>query len=119
VTDHISLTGLQVLAKHGVLASEKENEQLFVVDVDLRLDLADAGDSDDLTATVDYGALAERIHHLVSGESHSLIETVAERVAAEVLSEGRVETVRVTVHKPNAPIERHFSDVSVTLERSR
>lgn len=119
MTDHISLTGLEVLAKHGVLASEKENEQLFVVDVDLRLDLAEAGDTDDLTATVDYGALAERIHRLVSDESHSLIEAVAERVAAEVLSNGRVETVRVTVHKPNAPIESHFADVSVTLERSR
>jgi len=119
VTDHISLTGLQVLAKHGVLASEKENEQLFVVDVDLGLDLAEAGDSDDLSATVDYGVLAERIHHVVSDESHDLIETIAESVAAEVLSDGRIETVRVTVHKPNAPIDRTFEDVSVTLERSR
>jgi dihydroneopterin aldolase len=119
VTDHISLTGLEVLAKHGVLASEKENEQLFIVDIDLGLDLAEAGDSDDLRATVDYGALAESIHRVVSDESHALIETVAERVAAEVLSDGRVETVRVTVHKPNAPIERSFADVSITLERSR
>ena len=119
MTDHISLTGLEVLARHGVLASEKDNEQLFVIDVDLSIDLAVAGDSDDLAATVDYGALAESIHRLVSDESHSLIETVAARIAAQVLADHRVETVQVTVHKPNAPIERHFSDVSVTLERSR
>lgn len=119
MTDRISLTGLQVFAKHGVLESEKASEQLFVVDLDLSLDLEDAGTRDDLSATVDYGELAERIHGLVSGESHSLIETVAARVAAEVLSDSRIDSVRVTIHKPDAPIAREFTDVSVTLERSR
>lgn len=119
MTDHISLTGLEVRARHGVLDSERATDQLFVIDLDVVLDLGPAGNSDELAATLDYGALAQRIHGLVSGESHSLIETVASRIATEVLADQRVDAVRVTVHKPKAPIAETFADVSVTLERSR
>jgi dihydroneopterin aldolase len=48
-----------------------------------------------------------------------LIETLAERIAGVVLAHPPVEAVRVTVHKPNAPIEVPFSDVAVTIERER
>jgi dihydroneopterin aldolase len=48
-----------------------------------------------------------------------LIETVAERVAEVALGFERVESVRVTVHKPQAPITVPFDDVRVVIERSR
>jgi dihydroneopterin aldolase len=48
-----------------------------------------------------------------------LIETVADRVARQVLGDTRVERVMVTVHKPDAPIPLGFDDVAVTIDRSR
>ena len=82
-------------------------------------DLAPAGTSDDLSDTVDYGALAEAAAAVVEGPPRSLIEAVAADVAAVVLDDPRIRTVEVVLHKPQAPIARPFDDVAVHLTRSR
>jgi 7,8-dihydroneopterin aldolase/epimerase/oxygenase len=119
VTDRIELKGIEVLARHGVLEHEKQEPQIFRIDLTLYLDLATAGASDDLSDTVDYGKLAQITHDLVQGESHDLIEAVANQIATVVLAESRVERVTVTVHKPEAPIPLTFEDVAVTIDRTR
>lgn len=119
MTDSITIAGIEVFAYHGVLAKEKNKGQLFLVDVELRLDLSAAGDSDDLAETVDYGLLAQQIHDLVASERWDLIERVAARVAETVLEDVRVREVVATVHKPGAPIAVGFSDVSVTVRRGQ
>lgn len=119
MSDEIRLTGLEVFAHHGVLPEEREQGQLFYVDVALTLDLSLAGQSDDLRHTVHYGELAEAIRTRVAGERWDLIERVADRVAEMVLEDTRVESVTVVVHKPSAPIPIPFRDVSVTIQRSR
>ena len=115
----IGLHGIEVRARHGVLESEKQNDQLFRIDVVLTLDIAGAVGDDDLGQTVDYGSLADSISQLVSTESHDLIETLAARIAEHVLDDERIEHVVVTVHKPEAPIDVPFSDVTVTIELHR
>jgi 7,8-dihydroneopterin aldolase/epimerase/oxygenase len=119
VTDRIELTGIEVVARHGVLEHEKQEPQVFLIDLTLYLDLSTAGASDDLADTVDYGRLAQVAHDLVEGESHDLIESVAQQIATAVLDEPLVDRVTVTVHKPEAPIPLTFSDVAVTVDRSR
>jgi dihydroneopterin aldolase len=117
VGDHIDLAGIEVFAHHGVFPEEREQGQLFVIDVRLGVDLADAGSSDDLEDTVDYGVLVQRINDLVAGERWDLIERVAQRVADTVLEDPRVSIVTVTVHKPGAPLPVKVADVSVTITR--
>jgi len=121
VTDHgcdrIRLTGLRVRGHHGVLAAERRDGQDFVVDVALSLDLRAAGGSDDLADTVDYGALAQALAEVVEGEPLDLLEALAGRLAEVCLSDPRVGSAEVTVHKPAAPLGRAFSDVSVTVVR--
>ncbi|MBA2555363.1 MAG: dihydroneopterin aldolase [Geodermatophilaceae bacterium] len=119
MTDVISLTGLRVRGYHGVYADERRDGQDFVVDVRLELDLATAARSDDVADTVHYGVLAEQLASVVAGDSVDLIETLAERLAAICLSDGRVDAVDVTVHKPGAPIPLAFTDVAVTIRRTR
>jgi 7,8-dihydroneopterin aldolase/epimerase/oxygenase len=119
VTDRIELKGIEVVARHGVLEHEKQEPQVFRIDLTLYLDLSSAGTSDDLADTVDYGKLAQVAHDLVQSESHDLIESVAQQIATAVLDEPLVDRVRVTVHKPEAPIPLTFSDVAVTVDRSR
>jgi dihydroneopterin aldolase len=115
--DEIALTGLLVRGFHGVLLAERAEGQDFLVDAVLRLDTREAAASDDLTATVDYGVLAERLAEVVAGEPVNLIETLAARLAEVCLAESRVVAARITVHKPHAPIPLPFTDVSVTVER--
>lgn len=120
MADRIELRGLEVHARHGVYAHERADGQRFVIDLILSVDLASAGSSDDLAHTVDYGAMATAVHEVVSSERWDLIERVATRVSEVVLGlDGRVQSVVVTVHKPDAPIPLEFEDVAVTVERSR
>lgn len=115
--DRITLSGLEVFAHHGVFDFERVQGQRFVVDAELFVDLKPASEEDNLAHTVHYGELAEAIVAAVSADPVDLIETVAERVAMVSLGFGGVHSVRVTVHKPDAPIQATFSDVSVSIVR--
>ena len=117
MSDRITLTGLRVRGRHGVLPEERRDGQDFVVDAVLHLDLRPAGETDDLTRTVHYGELAERLAAVVAGEPVDLLETLAARLAEVCLAAGAVERVQVTVHKPSAPIPLDVADVSVTVVR--
>lgn len=108
-----------MFARHGVLASEKESGQAFLVDVELRLDLSVAATTDRLEDTVDYGKLAQRIHDVVASERWNLIEKVAGRVAEVGMEDRRVSQINVTIHKPGAPLAVGFGDVAVSLTRTR
>lgn len=119
MTDSITLTGLRVNAHHGVYDWERANGQDFVIDVTVWLDLARAAASDDVAETIHYGELAVEIATAARHNPVDLIETVAERVARVVLAHPTAQRVRVTVHKPQAPIEVPFTDVSVQIERTR
>lgn len=118
-SDSITLTGLRVHANHGVFGFERENGQEFIIDVVAWLDTAAAARGDDLAATVHYGELALKVAAAVERDPVDLIETLAERIAVVVLSFEAVTKTRVSVHKPNAPIEVPFDDVIVTIERTR
>mgnify|MGYP001471826876 CR=1 FL=1 len=119
MSDVITLTGLRAEGRHGVYDFERVRGQEFVVDVALELDLAQAAKSDDVADTVHYGELAKRLVAVVGGAPVNLIETLADRLAAVCLADRRVTAVTVTVHKPQAPIPYGFSDVAVTIRRTR
>lgn len=117
--DTISLTGLRANGHHGVFEHERRDGQVFVIDVTVAVDLDAASMSDDLEKTVHYGQLAEQVVAAVERDPVDLIETVAERVAAVALGFAAANAVRVTVHKPDAPIAVPFADVAVTIVRRR
>lgn len=115
--DRISLTGVKVRGYHGVLASEKEEGQDFYVDALLFTDFGPAAAADDVALTVNYAEVAQLIERVVAGPSLDLIETLVEKLAAEILAAFPLRAVQVTVHKPQAPIPLPFEDVAVTVFR--
>lgn len=114
--DTISLSGIRAVGHHGVFAHERRDGQPFVVDVELRLPVDDV--SDRLENTVNYAEVAQAIEDVIVGEPRDLIETVAGDVVRRCLSFPGVESVKVTVHKPQAPLPQSFADVAVTITRS-
>ncbi|WP_407560205.1 dihydroneopterin aldolase [Streptomyces sp. 184] len=117
--DRVALHGLRARGHHGVFAHERAEGQQFVVDLVLHLDTRPAAAADDLARTVHYGVVAEETVAIVEGEPVDLIETLAERIAAQCLTHAPVRQVEVTVHKPDAPITVPFDDVTITITRSR
>jgi dihydroneopterin aldolase len=120
MTDTIFINGLVVHAHHGVMAHEQAVGQRFVIDLELAVDLAPAGRSDKLADTASYGAIVEIATAAFTRQNYRLVEAAAARVAEAVLSTfPNVATVRVTVHKPHAPIAAIFHDVGVSILRRR
>lgn len=119
MSDRIDLRGIRGFGHHGVLDFERVEGQLFIVDIALELSLAQAATFDDLQQTVDYAEVARIAHGHIVGEPYMLIETLAERIATDLLKFSALEAVEVVVHKPNAPIPLEFDDVTVTIRRTR
>jgi dihydroneopterin aldolase len=117
--DRVALRGLRARGHHGVFPTERDEGQTFVVDLVLGLDTAAAAAGDDLSLTVDYGAVAEQAVAVVQAEPVNLIETLAQRIAEQCLKHEPVREVEVTVHKPQAPITVPFDDVAITVLRRR
>ncbi|WP_323792987.1 dihydroneopterin aldolase [Nocardioides sp.] len=119
MTDELAVLGIECFGHHGVFDFEKRDGQTFVVDLVLGLDTARAAQSDDLRDTLDYGTLVNSVKAAVESEPVDLIETLAQRIASVCLTDGRVEWARVSVHKPDAPIEATFADVTLTITRTQ
>jgi 7,8-dihydroneopterin aldolase/epimerase/oxygenase len=120
--DRIELRGLRVFGYHGVLDSERQEGQEFLIDAVLWLDTAPAADTDDLSLTVNYAALADRLVAIAAGPPVRLIETLAQRLADAALADAALggplaREVEITVHKPQAPVGYPVHDVSVTIRR--
>lgn len=118
-TDRLAVHGVEAFGHHGVFDFERREGQLFKVDLVLGMDTRPAAASDDLQDTVDYGTLVAAVKRAVETDPVDLIETLAQRIADVCLTDSRVQWTEVTVHKPDAPIEATFSDVALTIHRSR
>ena len=117
MSDELTLLGLECWGHHGVFEHERREGQKFLVDLVLGLDTRTAAADDDLSRTVDYGSLAMAVKAAVETDPVDLIETLAQRIADVCLADARVQWVRVTVHKPDAPIDTAFADVALTIHR--
>ncbi|HET7191523.1 MAG TPA: dihydroneopterin aldolase [Pseudolabrys sp.] len=120
MSDRIFIKDLALHAYHGVMAHEAKVGQTFTIDLDLEIDLAAAARSDKVVDTVSYDKVVNCASEAFCARRYRLIEAAAGRVADAILAGfSRVRSVRVTIHKPHAPIAATFNDVGVTLVRSR
>lgn len=109
---------MEFFGHHGDLEAERELGSRIYVDVEIRLDVSIAGESDRLEDTLDYVRCFEVVRAVVEGSQHRLLEAVAERIAAALLREPRAQRVRVRVAK-QPPLRGGISRVAVVVERTR
>jgi 7,8-dihydroneopterin aldolase/epimerase/oxygenase len=121
VTDRIELRGLRLLAVVGALPEEHDRAQPLEVDLDVEVDLAAAGSSDQLGDTVDYGALCELVERTVADGGHvALLEHLAERLARALLAaDGRIDAVTLSVRKTRPPVPQDLATSGVRITRRR
>ncbi|MBI4737887.1 MAG: dihydroneopterin aldolase [candidate division NC10 bacterium] len=115
--DRILLHGIQFHGHHGVREEERKLGQRFVVDVDLSLDLAAAGQRDELAASVDYEQVYALVVEVGTREQFRLLEALAERLASIILDRFPVRQVTVRATKPSPPIPGVLGSVSVEITR--
>ena len=120
MTDTIFITGLVIHARHGVMDHETEVGQRFVIDLELFTDLSESSLTDRLVDTVSYSNVVATATAAFKNTNYKLLERAAGAVADAILAAfSRIRSVKVTVHKPHAPIAAIFDDVGVVLTRAR
>ena len=118
--DKILLNGMEFYGYHGCGEEERRRGQIFTVDAEMSVDLSRSGKSDNLNDTVNYAAVIDEIKQIVTGEPKILIESVAEEIAAVLLNKfPLIESVKIVVSKPAAPIIGTFKSAAVSIVRSR
>lgn len=120
MSDSVFINGLALHAYHGVMPHEGKVGQGFIIDLVLGIELANAAKSDKLADTVGYDVVADVVSRAFTAKRYRLVEAAAGAVADAILqSFPRVDSVRITVRKPHAPVAAIFTDVGVILTRSR
>jgi len=115
--DKVCISGLQIDTVIGVFEWERKVRQSVYLDVQMAWDIKAAAGSDDLSLTLDYQAVANRLTEFVSESEFQLIETMAEKSAELLMSEFKIPWLKMTVSKPTA-LER-VKNVSVIIERGK
>ncbi|CAB4632587.1 unannotated protein [freshwater metagenome] len=121
MTQKIQIKGLRVYGYHGVQEHERVDGQYFIVDASISIDADRATATDDVANTVSYAEIAHLISENVRNNPVNLLETLSRRLADEILFAASpwAKKVKITVSKPDAPIDLYFDTVAVTAKAKR
>lgn len=115
--DTIFISELKVQTKLGVPEWERMMPQTIILDVEIGYDLSQAGKSDSITDTIDYGSVVRRIQSTLNEHSFQLVETLAEHICQLILNEFGALSVKIKVAKPG--ILPGLKALGVVIERSK
>jgi dihydroneopterin aldolase len=115
----IRLNNMIFYAHHGYYQAERELGQKFQVDMELECDFTKAIQSDNLADAVNFEAVYYKVNHVFSSYKFTLLETLADRIALEILTNFNVESVRIRVRKPQVPLNGFLDNVEIELFRHR
>ncbi len=119
MSDRILLERMRFEGRHGVGDEEREFPQEIEVDLEVETDLARAGASDDLAATIDYGPLIRLCRRVIEERSFHLLEAIADTIASAVLVSTGATAVTVRVRKLAVPVDADLDFAQVEVRRER
>jgi dihydroneopterin aldolase len=102
---------------HGVSAAERQTGRRFEVDVELALDMEKPAKSDKLKDTVNYTEVYRTVEQIVLQNSFSLLETIAVRLANQILRKFKPQEVTIRVRKKIPPVPGNLDHIEVEVKR--
>jgi dihydroneopterin aldolase len=117
--DIIRLNNMIFYAHHGYYKAERELGQKFEVDVVLECDFSRAVETDSLDDAVNYRKVYEKVSEIFNSYKFTLLETLAERIAASILTLFPVYSIRIRVRKPQVSMNGFLDNVEVEIFRQR
>jgi dihydroneopterin aldolase len=118
--DKILLNGLEFYGYHGCLPEENKLGQKFIVDVEIKADLRQAGETDELEHTINYAEVYDICKEYAEQRASKLLENVAENIANTILDTFLIaKSCKVKIVKPNPPIQGYYNNVGIVIKRSK
>ena len=109
----IRLYNLELFGYHGVNDQEIKKGQKFEIDIELSVDTGEAIQTDDISIAVDYSKVYKQVVETFSSNRYNLIETLAANISESIMTNILVLSCKITIRKPNAPIDGKFDTVEV------
>ena len=117
--DIIKLTNIVFYAHHGYYEAERELGQRFELDIEVQCDLGAAAKNDDLESTIDYRKVYSIAKDAFENYKFKLLETVADRIAEQILESFTVEAVLIRVRKPHVPLRGFLDHIEIEIRRTK
>ena len=118
--DKIIIKNLKLFCYHGVNPEEKVDGQNFIFDIEASVDLSTPCATDNVYDTVSYAKMIKTVRRVAQSQKDDLIERVAQRIIDALFEEyDKIQVIKITVMKPEAPIKAEFDYVAVQIERER
>lgn len=115
----IKIQDLAFHSYHGVHATERKVGGKYVVQIEMRASVEESFETDNLSDTIDYAAVAKRVEHIMN-LPQNLIEKVAADIANALLNfDSRIDGITVTVEKLKPPIHQELRSTAVTITKDR
>lgn len=116
-SDIIRLCNMAFFGYHGPRSIERQLGQHYQVDVEIEIDIREAGETDDIQKTIDYTQVYEITREIITKHSYKLIESVAEKIAENILKEYQVVRTDVSVRKLKPAIQGIMDYVEISISR--
>ncbi|MFH1336493.1 MAG: dihydroneopterin aldolase [Candidatus Zixiibacteriota bacterium] len=113
----IRLHNMTFYGYHGVSAAERQTGRRFEVDVELMVDMEKPAKSDKLKDTVNYTDVYRTVEQIVLQNSFSLLETIAVKLANQILKKFKPQEVTIRVRKKIPPVPGNLDDIEVEVKR--
>lgn len=117
--DRIELIGLRFMTINGITDQERVIAQPLEFDITLYADLSQAGETDRIADTVDYGQICLLLEAVIAKQHDFLLERLAARAAESILTQPKVMAVTVSLKKLRPPVPSNLTSCSVVIHRSR
>lgn len=115
--DKIFLNDLSIDTIIGIYDWERQTQQTLTFDLEMDWDIQPAAATEDISKTLDYGAIAQAIVAFVKASEYQLIETLAEDLSAMLLAQYPIPKLKLTLSKP---VALHGQNTArIVIERPR
>ena len=119
-SDKIILAGLAFYGYHGVMLEENNLGQRFRIDLELGIDMKAASQSDDVSDTISYADIYERVKLAFEERRFKLIEALGHHIIVRLFENfQQIEWVRIKVRKPEAPLPIVVGEAAIEMVRVR
>ena len=114
------ITNLEVFAYHGLFSEENKLGQKFVFDLECSCNYTKALKSDEMTDSISYADIADEVVNVATKNTFNLLEKLAGEILKQIFIKfDSIESIKLTINKPNAPVKYPFEKCGVIVEMNR
>ncbi len=115
----VCLKDLRVICLIGIHPKERQLPQALDFDLEMEIDIAEAAETENISATVDYSDVAARVEELAQEGAFKLLESLAESVASMLFdSYPVIDAVKIEIRKPSAVPAARYAGVRIERKRA-